>query len=238
MKLLLLIFAALAIAEPVEAQLRPTPGAGNPHLQSVDYDPQQIVQLEAALGYQLTVELSPDEQVQNIAVGDGSAWQVSINHKGDHLFIKPSAPVATNMTVITSLRVYNFELFPVSSPMADTPYNVRFRYPGQLEADASGEIPYVDVTPLKRAKSRYRISGDRGIRPDSVTNDGEHTYISWSRDKAIPAVYEITRTGGEALANGGMRDDVYVVDGVPDKLVFRIDRDEAQAVRLPPKKSR
>jgi type IV secretion system protein VirB9 len=215
--------------------MRPVPGDGNAHLQSVAYDPQQVVQLEAALGYQLTVALSPDEQVQSVAVGDSGAWQVSVNHAGDHLFIKANAPVATNMTVITSVRVYNFDLDPVSEPMPDTPYTVRFTYPDIAEP-VSGE-PYVDVSPLRRAQSRYRISGDRILKPDSVSSDGVHTYISWSREKFIPAVYAISPTGEEILANGRMSDDVYVVDGVPRELVFRIDDRTARAVWLPPRKT-
>jgi type IV secretion system protein VirB9 len=227
----------MALAAPALGQVRPQPGDGDPHLQSVAYDANQIVQLEAAPGYQLTVELSPDEQVQNVAVGDGAAWQVSVNHAGDHLFIKPSAPVATNMTVITTVRVYNFDLEPVAAPMPDTAYTVRFTYPETAAAVPAGE-QYVDVSPLRRAQSRYRISGDRTLRPDSVTNDGTHTYISWSRDKPIPAVYAIGPAGEEMLTNGGMRDDLYVVDGTPGELVFRIDDRTAQAVRLPPRKTR
>jgi type IV secretion system protein VirB9 len=224
----------LTVTAGLDAQVRPVPGPGNAHLQSVDYNPNEIVALEAAPGYQLTIELSPDEQVQNVAVGDGSAWQVSVNHAGDHLFVKANAPVATNMTVITSVRVYNFDLTAIQSPMPDTPYTVRFNYP-----DATLATPddgYVDVSPLRRARSRYRIGGDRMLRPNSVTNDGEHTFIGWSREKPIPAVYVISDTGEEALANGGMRDDFYVIDGVPSKLMFRIDRRSAQAVRLPPRK--
>jgi type IV secretion system protein VirB9 len=234
----MLAFAStLVLAVPAVAQIRPQPGAGDPHLQSVAYDASRIVELEAAPGYQLTVELSPDEQVQNVAVGDGAAWQVSVNHSGDHLFIKPTAPVETNMTVITTVRVYNFDLVPVSAPMPDTPYTVRFTYPEITTAAPAGER-YVDVSPLRRAQSRYRISGDRTLRPDSVSNDGIHTYISWSSDKPIPAIYAIGSTGQEMLTNGRMRDDVYVVDGVPGELVFRIDERIAQAVRLPPKKKR
>lgn len=227
---------AVAIPAAAAAQVRPVPGDGNPHLQSVAYDPTQIVQLEAAPGYQLTVELSPDEQVENVAVGDGAAWQVSVNHAGDHLFIKPHAPVATNMTVITSVRVYNFDLYPSPAPMPDTPYTVRFTYPETAPVAPEGQ--YVDVSPLRRAKSRYRIGGDRMLRPDSVTSDGEHTYVHWPRDKPIPAVYAVSATGAETLANGAMRDDVYVVDGVPAKLVFRIDGRTAQATHLEPKKGR
>jgi type IV secretion system protein VirB9 len=228
--------AALILAAAATAQVRPQPGQGDQRLQTVAYNPNQIVQLETAPGYQLTVELSPDEQVQNVAVGDGTAWQVSVNHAGDHLFIKSTAPVPTNMTVITSVRVYNFDLQPVGGPMPDTPYTVRFSYP-EITPPAGG-VRYVDVSPLRRAQSRYRISGDRSVRPDSVSNDGTHTFIGWSADKPIPAVYAISSTGEEMLTNGGMRDDLYVVDGVPGELVFRIDERMAQAVRLPPKKKR
>ena len=227
---------ALVLTAPALGQVRPQPGAGDPHLQSVAYDSNQIVQLEAAPGYQLTVELSPDEQVKNVAVGDGTAWQVSVNHAGDHLFIKPSAPVATNMTVITSVRIYNFDLVPISAPMPDTPYTVHFTYP-EIAAASDGE-QYVDVSPLRRAQSRYRISGDRTLRPDSVSNDGTHTYISWSRDKSIPAIFTVGPAGEEMLTNGGMRDDLYVVDGVPGELIFRVDGRTAQAVRLAPRKTR
>lgn len=223
----------LISAVPATAQVRPQPGDGNPHLQDVDYNPGQIVQLYGAPGFEMTVELSPDEQVQNVALGDAGAWQVNVDHGGDHLFLKPTQPnVATNMTVITSVRVYNFELQSLSGPASDMPYTVHFRYP----APPSKASEYLDLSPLKRSLSRYKVSGDRWLRPDSISNDGTHTYISWSEAKPIPAVYAVDETGQETLANGGMRDDVYVVDGVPAKLDFRIDRRVASAVRLAPRK--
>ncbi len=54
-------------------------------------------------GYQLAVEFGPDEQIENVAVGDSGAWQVTPNRRGDHLFVKPIQPgVSTNMTVVTN----------------------------------------------------------------------------------------------------------------------------------------
>ena len=230
MRRLALLLACVAAS--ATAQVRPQPGAGDPHLQSVDYNSGQIVQLYGAPGYELTLELSPDEQVQNVALGDSSAWQVNVDHGGDRLFLKPtSANVATNMTVITSVRVYNFDLVAFAEPASDMPYTVHFRYP----APPTTPFGYVDVSQLRRSLSRYKISGDKSLRPDSVSDDGEHTYISWSREKPIPAVYAIGDSGQEVLANGAMRDDVYVVDGVPGQLDFRIDDHLARAVRLPSK---
>jgi type IV secretion system protein VirB9 len=235
-KSLLLLLLFLGAATPASAQVQPQPGSGDPRLQTVAYDPGQVVQLVGTPGYELTVELSPDEQVLNVALGDASSWQVSVNHAGDHLFIKPTqAGSPTNMTVITSVRVYNFELYPLPATSPQMAYNVRFEYPEITEQPSDQQ--YVDVSPLQRALSRYRISGDRAIRPDSVSDDGTRTFISWSRDKPIPAIYTI-RNGEEVLANGWMRDDVYVIDAIVDRLRFRIDSMAATAVRLAPRKRR
>jgi type IV secretion system protein VirB9 len=99
------------------AQVRPEPGQGDIRIQHVQYAPEQVVLIEAVVGYQVTVKLAPDEQVQSIAVGDAGAWQVSANGKGDHLFVKPlQGGQSTNMTVITDTRLYAFELSQPARP--------------------------------------------------------------------------------------------------------------------------
>lgn len=231
--LLLLLFAV-----PAAAQIQPVPGDADPRLQSVDYEPGRVVQLRGAPGYQLMVELSPDEQVQNVAIGDSSAWQVSINRAGDRLFLKPTvADVSTNLTVVTSVRIYNFELYAVPGPSGDLPFTVQFRYPA-LKTQAA-DPQYVDVSAASRRLSRYRISGDRELRPAAVTDDGQRTYIRWPVGAPIPAIYAPDRAGKEALVNGMMgTDDIFVVDGAPQMLIFRIDRTVARAVRINPRKGR
>lgn len=230
--------AALATAAPVLAQVQPRASGGDPHLQQIDYDADQIVQLRGSPGYQMMIELSPDEQVQSVALGDSSAWQVSVNKDGDRLFLKPTQPgVSTNMTVVTSVRVYNFDLASLSGPSFDMPYTVEFRYPVAKSAADDGQ--YVDVAAATRRISRYKVSGDKQLWPSGMTNDGQHTFISWPRSAAIPAVYAVDAQGNDVLVNGMMgTDDVYVVDGVPDRLKFRIDTDVAYAVRMKPKNGR
>jgi len=228
----------LVAAAPALAQVQPQPTGGDPHLQTIDYDAGQIVQLRGAPGYEMMVELSPDEHVQNVAVGDNAAWQVSVNKDGDRLFIKPVQPdVATNMTVVTSGRVYSFDLVSLDGPTTDTPYTVQFRYPPpKVELADDG---YVDVSAVVRRISRYKVTGNRLLWPSSVTNDGRRTYVSWPRTAPIPAVYADDQAGNEMLVNGMMgTDDVYVIDGVPEKLTFRIDRSVAYAVRVNPRKKR
>jgi type IV secretion system protein VirB9 len=228
----------LSLTTPALGQVAPQAAGGDPHLQQIDYDSGRIVQLRGSPGFEMMVELSPDEQVQNVAVGDGAAWQVSVNKGGDRLFIKPIQPdVETNMTVVTSVRIYSFDLMSMDGPTADMPYTVQFRYPPPRVAPSDGQ--YVDVSAATRRMSRYKVSGDRLLWPSSVTNDGQHTYITWPRTSPIPAVYAYDQSGNEVLVNGMMgTDDVYVIDGAPQTLMFRIDRDVAYAVRINLKRKR
>jgi type IV secretion system protein VirB9 len=231
-----LALICLLLAAPAAAQMQPMPSEGDPHLQQVDYSAGQIVELRVAPGYQLMVQLSPDEQIQNVALGDPSAWSVSVNKEGDRLFLKPGLnDAATNMTVVTSVRVYNFDLVSLPGPAPEMPYTVQFRYPAAKPAASDGQ--YVDASAISRRLSHYRVSGDRLLWPTSVTDDGQHTYIVWPSTAPIPAIYAPDRLGNEVLLNGMMgTDDVYVVDGAPQQLTFRIDRSVARAVRIYPKK--
>lgn len=221
--LLFLVIAALASA-PLAAQVRPQPVAGgDPRFQSVAYAPNQVVLLEGAPGYQITLELSPDERAETIAIGDSAAWQVTPNRRGDLLFIKAVSGASTNMTVMTNARTYNFDL-SAGSP-GSMAYTVRFTYPPPAAAE---EEDLADPA----AEGRYRLGGDKALRPSEISDDGTHTYIRWPRDRALPAVYAVTDGGQEMLVNGMMReDDLFVIDSISRKLVFRIDGNVATATR-------
>lgn len=215
------------------AQVLPQPGVGDPRVQSVEYSPDQVVLLQAALGYQISLEFAPDERIENVALGDSGAWQATPNRRGDHLFVKPlQSGVATNMTVLTDSRLYTFELRPLSGPQRDMAYTVRFRYPGTAPSPVEGDA----VATSDQPPGRYRLSGERTIRPIGIDDDGAKTYIQWAPDVALPAVYSIDGKGREALLNGNMRDGIFVIDSVVTRLLFRVDRQVARAVRVPQRK--
>lgn len=219
-----LIGTAIALSLPpaaTMAQVRPQPGAGDPRIQSVTYDPQQVVQLQVAPGYQLTIEFGPGERVENVALGDSAAWQATPNKRGDRIFVKTSGGVTTNLSVITEARSYLFELSP---GFGETPYLLRFTYPA--EAAPTTPAPLV-------AAGLYRLGGDRALRPDAISDDGAKTSIDWTPDQAMPATFARARDGGEMLVEGHVRDGLYVLDGVYDRLVFRLGRRTATARRVP-----
>ena len=220
-----ILLALALIAVPLAAQVRPqaAPG-GDPRVQTVEYKADQVVSLDVAQGYQLMLEFAPDERIESVAVGDSAAWQVTPNRTGDRVFVKPLQALPSNLTVVTSARIYAFELNPLFGPSPEMAYVVRFTYPAataELAVDAPATVA-----------GRYRLSGARALRPSRISDDGIHTYIEWPRDRALPAVYALDERGQESLVNGMMRDDLFVIDAVVSRLVFRIDSDVARAERV------
>ncbi|RYY25553.1 MAG: type VI secretion protein [Sphingomonadales bacterium] len=215
---------ALLSAEPVRAQVMPQPGAGDARIQTIEYQPNQVFLIQGAPGYQVTIELAADERIESVGVGDSGAWQVTASRAGAHLFVKLLQPgVATNMTVVTSARLYVFDLQPLGGPSSSMAYTVQFRYPVTATPEQQ---------PLPEMAGRYKLSGAKSLRPERISDDGQRTYIEWAADRELPAVYMVDARGREVLVNGMMRDDVFVIDSVASRLVFRIDRQRARATRL------
>lgn len=221
-------FLAL-VAGDASAQLRPQPGLGDPRIQTVSYQANQVVLIEGVPGYQTTIELAPNEQIQSVAIGDSSAWQASIGKGGNRLYITPGTTGAsTNMMVVTDARTYRFELTTLNDNMGIAPFEVRFRYPEQ-PGWRDPHQPQDSV--IGRTVGFYHLRGNRLLRPRTMSDDGARTSIDWPPDVALPAIFVIDEHGHELVANGNMRDGLYVIDNVYAHLIFRIDRYIARADR-------
>jgi type IV secretion system protein VirB9 len=221
--------ATLVTWSPALAEVLPKPGTGDPHIQTVVYDPQQVVAIHVEAGFAVTVELSPEERIETVTVGDAGSWQVQVNRRADRLVIKPVGyPRPTNLTAITDQRSYNFTLYSANISYEALPYTVSFTYPAPAM-----EQP----VPVAVATGRYRLRGDRHLRPAAISDNGEFTSIIWPTDVTLPAVYKEDERGNAALVNGLMRDGAYVVEGVHRRLVFVIGKARATATRYEPKEA-
>ena len=99
---------------------------------------------------------------------------------------------------------------------------------------APGGESRIAASPMSAEASgpSYRLSGDKSIMPLSVTADGGKTYVRWEQSQAMPAVFTIEQGRSEEAATGYMRGGSFVIDGVPETLVFRIDGYLARAKRV------
>jgi len=236
MKRVLLLALMLGIQSAGFTQMRPRQAADDPRVQIVDYDPNRTVQLHTALGYHLFLQFASGEQIENVAVGDSNGWEIVLNGGSDRLFIRPKQPAGvTDMTVITSDHVYNFELVAQPAMSLDMPYVVRFEYPGAVVATVKKAA---DTRVSGSRHEQYKVTGDPKLRPSSVSEDGKRTHIKWPADHPIPAVYQITETGEQTLTNGVMRGDEFVIDSVIPRLLFKIDSAVAYATQSTSRRDR
>ena len=108
--------------------------ADDPRLVEKLYDPNTVVRIEGQTKVQATIKFGEDEQIENVAIGDSTTWQVTPNKRANLLFVKPLADNATtNMTVVTDKRTYLFDL--VANPRAKPLYLLSFSYPEEPEKD-------------------------------------------------------------------------------------------------------
>ncbi|MEQ5788899.1 TrbG/VirB9 family P-type conjugative transfer protein [Erythrobacter sp. NFXS35] len=243
--------AALALAAPAMAD--------DPRLRTLVFDEAAVVRIDGKVLVQTTIKFAPDEVIENVAIGDSTAWQVQPNKAQDILFVKPLETSArTNMTVVTDRRTYLFDL--VASPKNAPLYVLQFRYPelekaaeearlaAAAEAEAEVEAARLAASPAEMAAASdpyavadpaslnfaWASAGTAELIPSRAYDDGEAVFLTWPLGTAIPAILVTNEDGDEGPVNFTVRGDTVVVDGVPPQFILRSGRDTATLTNTGP----
>jgi len=209
--------------------LVPRPGSGDPRINIVEYDPMEVIELSAVLGYQILIEFGDDESIENVAIGDSLGWQVTPNRKANLLFVKPMENVPpTNMTVVTNSRQYAFNLRVQEEAPDDQAiiYVLRFQYPAE-EVPAEVVEDIVEEPAPKIINSAYSYEGSTQTLPEQIYDDGEATYFQFREGDEYPAIFAIEDEEGqsETTVNSHVRDGNVVVDRIARGFVLRRGED-------------
>ncbi len=221
--------------------------ADDPRLVERLYDPAEVVRIEGKTKVQATIRFGEEEAIENVAIGDSSAWQVTPNKRANLLFVKPLSPTAsTNMTVVTNRRTYLFDL--VASPRAKPLYVLKFIYPEEPEAEqpllagepnaveiAAATDPYAVVDPAA-LNFAWSGKGDTVLLPAHTYDDGNATFLTWPSGRAVPAILIKNHKGIEGPVNFTVRGDTIVVDGVPREIILRSGRESATLTNTGPER--
>lgn len=204
------------------------------------YSPEMVYRISGVMGIQTAVLFGEEERIENIAVGDGSNWQITPNKRSNILFIKPIATKkVTNLTVVTNRRTYLFELTSMDQ-RAIPIYTLRFSYPPdpmELDAPDLTAIPPEAVSDSGSPQSpkinfSWSKSGKPKLWPSEIFDDGTLTYLRWPKDVSPPAIYSIGADGAEGLVNQLAQNDYFVIDFVPSAIMLRLGKAKARLDRV------
>lgn len=200
-----------------------SPAFADSRIKTRSYAENAVYSITGHFGFQTVIEFNDDEVIENVAIGDSAAWQVTPNRRGDVIILKPiSKAPPTNMTVVTSLRRYIFELTAKSVDDAkpgEMVFVLRFTYPQQKQAAKAVEAELAAYTPPPTPRERavnqnYSYEGDREIVPSQVFDDGRSTYFKWPEGAPAPAIFLLGKDEKESVVNHGFEAGYIVVDRV------------------------
>lgn len=202
-------------------------------IRTLIYDPTQVFHLRGWVGYHIDIEFEAGETYQTMGGGDLQA--LTHGEFENHLELKPSAAdIRTNLTVITSRRIYIFDyVVEAGSPDPDTDdlvYSVRFTYP-PLQAPLPAPADVVGKELKSAEKIRvinrdYWACGNESLQPVEASDDGVHTRLVFGPRAEIPAIFVRNDDGTESLLNFSVdksRGDV-VIHRTARRLILRRGR--------------
>ena len=228
------------MATPALADKTARSGAADARIKSFTYSQNDVYYLKGHYGFTTVLEFSSKERVESIAIGDSDAWQVIPGSRKNLIYIKPLEQNAeTNMTILTSKRIYTFELAAskATSPKAnDLTFRVKFKYPEEetLELASFGNKPAGKYDPLDGADASawnfdYSYAGDKNLRPKRVFDDGTFTYFDFKKPDVTPAVFSVDEQGNESLVNFNVEGSYIVVNSIGRQFTLR-DGDSATCI--------
>ena len=213
-------------------------------VREVAYQPDQVVQVNTALGIATQVEISPQEQVKDFGTGFSDGWELV---RRDNIFyLRPkNVDVDTNMYIRTNMRSYLLDLKVSATKWrtledakrAGVFYKVRYVY-GSSDPDKASPLAATNavLSPTPSAlnsQGNYHLNydystlrDDSTIVPTRVYDNQQFTYIHLPPMANFPAVFgRNERNGEEFLVNTKSEKDVMVVLGVYPYLVMRLGND-------------
>ena len=232
-KRLLSALAILAvIAIPAYASKYPRESTTDARVKTFSYSENEVYALRGHYGFSTVIEFSPKERIESISIGDSLAWQVVKPNRPNLMFIKPLEENAqTNMTVITTKRIYTFALSAQKATAEDSDdltFRLKFKYP----EDAAAQLAYIGGTstenynPLENVSAAdlnfdYSYSGSKRLRPIRAFDDGKFTYFQFDEFETLPAVFAVDGKKNERLVNFNVQGQYLVISDTNARFILR-----------------
>jgi type IV secretion system protein VirB9 len=216
------------------AEVTPKPGVVDSRVRVIAYDPEQVIKIRGYVGYQIFFEFAEGETFVNLAAGDNKA--LDVGYEANHMVLKPLAEkVATNITVITNRRVYQFDYSASAAKpnpaLGNVIYSLRFIYPEEEAKKAAEEAEQertnqrlADQGPQRPRNTNYWTCGSSAIRPVSAYDDGVQTRLRFAAHSEFPVMYVKNDDDSESLLNFTVEGEDVIIHRVSHRFVLRRGR--------------
>lgn len=223
---LVLALVAGMVSQPASAVEEPMPLAVDSRIRTVLYNENEVFHFVGHYGFQSSIEFDEEEEVQTISIGDSVAWQIIPS--GRRIFLKPVEPDAnTNMSVVTSEHVYQFELDAKETEDVrdkEMVFVLRFVYPKNeyvRNFSLGSQLPDLEGEPEKYNFS-YTLSGPDNIAPIRIFDDGTFTFFEFPNKNAeVPAFFTVENDDSESILNYRVLGDYIVVERLAPRFTLR-----------------
>lgn len=211
------------------AEIKPIPMPGDNKLVVFTYDKNDTFTIMTLPGHVTDIQLSADETVTALALGDNVQWSVA--QAPGHVFVRPFRPnTSTSATLVTDARTYQLTLR--SSPENGKWYQrVSWEYPGivifQNNAPKPKSLPSETInqddiavasktkSPIDNLNFEYEIQGKASFLPERVFDNGKFTWMKLSaKNDEMPALF----------IRGEGDDKFELVNYTADDLLIKIQR--------------
>lgn len=234
------ILLTFAVVTPTHAELVPYSGGADGRVQTVAYNPMNVVRIVGSPTNSTQLIFADHEEITNVAVGDADGWLVQ--PAGHLLFLKPIAVHRpTNAQVVTrradgTVRSYQLRLVAVPRKAANEAiYAVAFTYPQDIAAAATAarmesakaaaqavaEDHLADAWAQGPRNWHYVAQGSVMIQPTEVSDNGRMTAFRFPGNMRVPTIYATAPDGTEAIVPYTMNGDRAVVQTTARVFILR-----------------
>jgi len=235
------MIAALLLAlgvMPAAAEKDPAAVKADTRIRKVIFSPDDVVIVYGTLGVSSMIVFGETEQIRTVSMGDTVSWEVKPDQTKRYIFLKPlERDATTNMNVVTSSRIYNFQLKSAPPGSKDTVYRVQFVYPDEesdkrllTTAQNIAAHPLLKNIDWSAVNRNYSYKGSFTNKPSEMFDDGLKTYFEFSGE--VPGIFLVKPDRHETLMNYRRDGDYVIVDKVAGQWTLRFGSEATSVFNL------
>lgn len=174
------------------------------------YRANKIYEIGIKPGMFTTFALPKDEAIQQFAVSNPDAAEVTVNAEANAAMLRLVSDLAISATIVTAKRVYYLTVLPSSDAWhqgvswsydeTTSAFGYRAASSGKPAARQEDPLPPDDDGLGGHPNFNYSMEGDVAVKPVAVWDNGRFTWLQFSdATQSIPAVFFLGPSGPEVV---------------------------------------